>query len=125
MESAFELCNNIESFSFNSDLDTSELISMKKAFSYCKKLESISFNKFDLSKVKDISYMLEGTGLYKFTPGIFDLNSVETKSSLFHSCHNLHKVIFSKTNSINLKNISYMFSGCINLDSLDISGINT
>jgi len=83
MESAFELCSNIENFSFNSGLDTSKLISMKKAFSYSKKLESISFNKMDLSKVKDISYMIEGTNLYKFTPGVFNLTSVETMSSLF------------------------------------------
>ena len=59
--------------------------------------------------------MFEGARLYIFTPDTFNLTSLETMTSLFHKCHNLFLVNFPKTNSINLKDISYMFSECGNL----------
>lgn len=52
MESAFESCQNLESFYFDSNLDTSELISMKKAFSYCQKLTDVPINNINLSMLK-------------------------------------------------------------------------
>ena len=86
MESAFEKCFKLEIFNFEEGFDTSELISMKKAFAYCISLEKININNMNLSNVKDISYMFQGSGLIEFIPEVFDLLNVETMVSMFEGC---------------------------------------
>ena len=131
MESAFEKCSDLVTFIFEEGWDTSELLSMKKAFYFCSRLSSIQLNNLNLSNVKDISQMFEGSGLLAFTPDILDLNSVETMAGMFKSCNRISKVVFpkSKSNDLNisskLTNMSLMFSECNSLNQLDISVLNT
>ena len=88
MESTFEQCTYLTDIKFKG-WDTSELTSMKKAFASCSNLEKFPFDDIDLSNVKDMSYMLESSNIHFFQPNKFNLNSVETLSSMFQNCYGL------------------------------------
>ena len=81
------------------ELDTSEVVSMRKMFANCKSLESINLEYFETSKVKNMSQM-------------------------FYNCQSLTSLDLENFDTNNTFNMKQMFSGCKNLKSLNIKNFD-
>lgn len=82
-----------------SGLDTSNLVSMSRMF-FNTKIVNLDLTTFNSLKVRDMSFMFGNSDFLK---------SIKFSSNFFNG---------------ELKILSYMFSNCISLESLDLSGLN-
>ncbi len=82
-----------------SELDTSEVESMRWMFSHCKRISSLDVSNFDTSRVKDMTSMFNGCALIRVLDlSMFDLSSVKDMSMMFIDCtiNDLKMVGFGK-----------------------------
>lgn len=132
------------------NMDTSYTINMNKVFMNCKKLKKITLswnmyrvndvsymfaNCFDLREfnyefksayqIKDASYMyLNCKQLTKYSDNSINMYTVETVEGMFQGCEKLQFFsIFSRT--ANLKNSSFMFKDCFNLEKVNLNTFYT
>ena len=83
--------------------------------------EYIDVSDWDVSGVKDISYMFDGCEKLKSAGNLskWDVSSVEDMQGMFYECENLKSVgNLSKWDVSSVRDISYMFYGCNNLKSV-------
>ena len=151
MESAFEDCENLDSFNMKG-CDTSQITSIKNIFSNTD-IKNIDLEQFHLDNIKDMSYMFykvklksidlsklntehvenmrgmfkDSTSLSSLDLSHFNTQNVKDMSSMFEGCSALKKIIFPpetfKTEKVT--NMSSMFSGCVSLEELKIDFFNT
>ena len=104
-----------------SNLNTSNVIDMSYMFNGCKKLENIEFpTSFNIQKVEDMSFMLHqcfSLSSIKF-PSSFSKNNLKNICYLFAKCYKLTKADFSNLMTENVKDMSFMFDDCVNLETL-------
>ena len=104
-----------------SNLNTSNVIDMSYMFNGCKKLENIEFpNSFNIQKVEDMSFMFHqcfSLSSIKF-PSSFSKNNLKNICYLFAKCYKLTKADFSNLMTENVKDMSFMFDDCVNLETL-------
>ena len=104
-----------------SNLNTSNVIDMSYMFNKCKKLENIEFpNSFNIQKVEDMSFMFHqcfSLSSIKF-PSSFSKNNLKNICYLFAKCYKLTKADFSNLMTENVKDMSFMFDDCVNLETL-------
>ena len=107
-----------------SNLNTSNVIDMSYMFNGCKKLENIEFpNSFNIQKVEDISFMFHqcfSLSSIKF-PSSFSKNNLKNICYLFAKCYKLTKADLSNLMTENVKDMSFMFDDCVNLETLLIN----
>ena len=60
----FADCQNLERINFNSSLDTSAAVDMRRMFYGCRHLSSLNLSGFDTSKVETMESMFEGCGSF-------------------------------------------------------------
>ena len=123
----FRGCGNIISIDFSS-FDSSEVISMKQMFSICYGLQEVNLNNLNVKNVKDMSYMFNKCMEIKkiIIPSSFDTQNVENMDFIFHFCQILEDINFSpsfKTN--NVKSMKGIFGKCYKLKKLDLRNFNT
>ena len=125
--SSMLISNKIKSLNL-SNLNTSNVKTMKYMFHCCTELETIKFpSDFISPYVRDISGMFSYCNKIKFVDlKQLKLEGIVSMSSMFQCCYNLEKVIFPvHTNTYNLNDISSMFDRCIKIKSIDLSSFTT
>lgn len=148
MESMFSSCKSLESLDI-SRWDMGQVTNAYDMFGYCSKLASITgIEDIDVSNLQMASYMFSGTPLKNLDLSRWNTANLTYILSMFDSCESLetlnlsgwntdHLTTLSSTFSYctSLKNIigiedfntenvvymSYLFSGCNALESLDLS----
>lgn len=83
-----------------SDLDTSQVTSMREMFNECSELTSLDLSNFDTSNVTDMNAM-------------------------FNGCHSLNSLNLSNFDTSKVKNMRYMFGTNFNNYTLDLSNFDT
>ena len=107
---------NIDLSSFN----TSNVTNMAYMFRDCHELTGLDLSSFNTSKVTNMTGMfLYGFKLETITFGNnFDTSKVEKMNAMFADCKNLRTLDLSSFNTPNLTDVSGMFHGCYNLESI-------
>ena len=123
----FRGCENIISIDLSS-FDTSECTNMKYMFGKCFILKEINLSNLNTSNVIDMSYMFNGCKKLENIefPNSFNIQKVEDMSFMFHQCFSLSSIKFpSSFSKNNLKNICYLFAKCYKLTKADLSNLKT
>ena len=105
-------------FSFE---DTSNVIDVTSMFHGCINL--IAVPQLDTSNVKNASRMFAACSSLLDIPQL-DIRNSENNTSMFGSCRKLKKISIL-TSSINYTEFSSMFSGCYEVEKIDLSGYKT
>ena len=109
-----------------SNIDTSEVTSMKAMFINCANLRYINLKNFDTSSVDNMSQMFEGcNSLTSLDLSSFKTSKVNNMNNMFKNCHILTSLDITNFDTSNLRKMQEMFSGCNSLKSLDLSSLNT
>ena len=109
-----------------SNLNTSEVTSMKQMFYNCKKLTSLDLSSFNTEKATDMTEMFVNCiGLTSLNLSSFNTTQVTFMSGMFRGCSGLSSLNLSSFNTAQVTNMNGMFKGCNGLTSLDLSSFNT
>ena len=105
-----------------SSFNTSKANDINAMFYGCTNLEKIVQN-FDTSNVSNLNYMFYGCSkLTSLNLSNFNMTNVKLMQSMFEDCESLENIEFNNSITINeITNIKSLFSGCKNLNSLDLS----
>ena len=104
-----------------SNINTSEVSSMRAMFLNCENLKYINFTNVDTSSVNNMASMFEGcSSLQSMDLSNFQTNKVYYMDSMFKNCYLLTSLNLSSFNTFNLRKLDEMFSGCKSLKSLDL-----
>jgi surface protein len=121
----FQNCYNLVSIDLSS-FDTSNSETFNNFFDGCEKLETILQN-FDTSKCINANGMFSGCkSLVSLDISNFDLSNNANMGLMFQNCENLEYLHLNQLITLNsITDISYLFSGCKKLQSLDLSFLDT
>ena len=116
---------NLEKIEGLTNLNTSEVTTMRQMFYGCSRLTSLNLSNFKTENVKDMGSMFRGcSSLTSLDLSNFNAENVQNMSSMFAGCQNLTSLNLSNFNAENVQNMSSMFYDCQNLTSLDLSNFN-
>ena len=120
-------CNKITSIDL-SFFDSSIITDMSYMFSECYNLIEVNLTHLNTENVFNMNYMFNKCyEIQKIIfPESFNTQKVENMSFMFHNCQNLQELNFSssfKTN--NVTNMRTMFGKCFKIKKLDLSNYNT
>ena len=117
----------ISDFSSIYDWNTSNVEDMNSMFYQCRQLTSLDLSSWGVSKVKDMSRMFSQLRrLANLDLSSWDTTGCQNMASMFESSQNLTTIIgLSLLDTENVQDMSGMFSSCIGLNSMDISGFET
>ena len=140
MEYMFAGCSSLTSLNILS-FETPYLETVKGMFYGCISLTSLDLSHFNTSSVVTTAYMfyraysLLSLNLIfeEYSPTInttkidsyFDTPSVKDMSYMFAYCSDLEGLDLSYLNTSNVEDMSYMFKECTNLTSVNLSNFNT
>ena len=101
-------------------IDTSNIIDMSYLFKTLNILSVLSINldisKWNVSNVKDMSYMFFGCKSFDGDLSSWDVSNVETMEYMFTNCKNFTGKGLENWNVSNVINMESMFMGCENFD---------
>ena len=123
----FRNCLNIKSIDLSS-FDSSEVNNMNYMFGKCFNLEEINLNNFNTEKVTNMSHCFNKCKLLKkiTLPSSFNTKNVQNMEFMFHSCENLEELIFPNKFVVdNVLNMRAMFGKCKSLKKLDLRNFNS
>ena len=117
---------NLTEISGLSNIDTSEVTSMKGMF-YASKIKSLDLSSWDTSAVTDMSYMFNGCANLTKIDGVKNLNtsSVTSMKNMFHGDYSLTELDLSHFNTEKVTDMGDMLSYLISLNYLDLSSFDT
>lgn len=120
----FEALTTIEHLDY---LNTSEVEYMNSMFTKCTSLETLDLSSFNTEKVTDMQTMFEGsTNLRTINlPKGFIGSNVTDLNGMFSGCVSLTELDLSGSNAEKVKNMNSMFYGCVALSNLNLSGFKT
>ena len=108
------------------NLNTSEVTTMRGMFWGCQNLTSLDLSNFNAEKVQDMSYMFyDCQNLTSLDLSNFKTENVQNMGRMFSDCQNLTSLNLSNFNTSEVITMSRMFSDCSSLTSLDLSNFKT
>lgn len=123
-------CANLGSLNLT-NFNTSSVTSMRSMFNKCNKLTALDVSGFDTGNVTNMYAMFfECDNLTSLNLSNFDTKNVTNMKSMFNMSNDmvskLQTIIFgSKWNTSNVTDLSYIFSECVSLSSIDLSSFHT
>lgn len=86
------------------------------------KITSFDFSTLNLLRAKDFSYFFNNAkDLSTITYGTnFDTKKITNMSYMFNGCHNLNTIDLSQYDTTNVTDMSHMFSGCDNITTINL-----
>ena len=125
IENFFKGYENVKSIDI-SLLDLSEIKSANSCFYGCKNLVDLKLPSCNFSKCEDLSYFFAGcSNLKNINCENWTLFSIVSMTHLFDNCKNLISITLPQTGD-KLKDISYMFANCENLNTvISLNSFNT
>ena len=126
LDSAFYFCGKLTSIDC-SNLDTSQVTSMRDMFYNCDGLTSINLGgNFSTISVTDMYEMFYYCiGLTSLDVSEFNTESVTNMRDMFNECSGLTSLDVSNFKTSNVTDMSWMFYKCSSLTSLDLSNFVT
>ena len=123
----FNQCKNIIDLDL-SNFYSSNVIDMNHMFSECFNLKNINLSNFNTENVTNMSYLFNNCYEIKELdfPQSFNTQNVKNFSYMFHNCQNISQINFSsyfKTN--NSTSMRTMFGKCYKLQKLDLQNFDT
>ena len=122
MNDMFNYCINLVNIRFPQS-SIENVINTSYMFSYCKKLLKIDLSNMNTENVISMAGMFQHCeSLKSLDLSNFDIKNNTQLSCMFNDCYELNEVIFSaKFNTKNVMFMPWMFYGCENLLSLDLT----
>ena len=122
----FRDCENLETITFNNNVDPYSINGVKGMFYGCKSLKSLDLSNFDTHKVSDMSYMFANCFFLSSLNLLnFDTSLVTNMEYMFSGCSSLQIIDLSNFNGTKILSFEEMFSGCTSLVSLDLSNFHS
>ncbi|MCQ2820048.1 MAG: BspA family leucine-rich repeat surface protein [archaeon] len=127
MSYMFSSCMNLVTINGIYSMSTGNVTNMSYMFSRCPKLTSLNLSSFDTSNVENF----EGIFLYcsklESIEGLSSLNTqkVTNMSYMFSECPKINSLDLSKFNTKSVTDMSHMFDGDTSLSYLDLTGFST
>ena len=107
------------------NLNTSEVTTMRGMFAGCSRLTSLDLSNFKTEKVQNMREMFYGcSSLTSLDLSNFNAEKVQNMREMFYGCSSLTSLDLSNFNAENLQDMSEMFYGCSSLTSLNLSNFN-
>ena len=125
MNDMFNYCINLINIRFP-QLSIENVINTSYMFNYCKKLMKIDLSNMNTENVISMAGMFQHCESLKVLDlSNFDIKNNTQLSCMFNDCYELKEIIFSgKFNTKNVAFMPWMFYGCENLLSLDLTMFN-
>jgi surface protein len=102
-----------------SSFDLSEVKNMSYMFNGCSALESVIFGETEALNVSDMSYMFKDCRKLKTAEfGGVSVGSIKDMSYMFTGCISLQRLNFGKFNTALLQSLEHTFRGCMNLERI-------
>ena len=122
MNDMFNYCINLVNIRFPQS-SIENVINTSYMFSYCKKLMKIDLSNMNTENVISMAGMFQHCeSLESLDLSNFDIKNNTQLSCMFNDCYELNEIIFSaKFNTKNVMFMPWMFYGCENLSSLDLT----
>lgn len=115
MSSMFEWCLELEELTLGESFDTSNVTNMGNMFASLRSIKTLDLTMLDTSKVTSM------TGMFQFCS-----EEITDDSWNVIGKKGLEEIRFGeKWNTENVESMYYMFNGCKNLKTLDVSGFDT
>ena len=113
-------CSNLINIKFPTEEKATNIIDFQGMFFYCQNLTSIDLSNFSFKKAKDIS------GLFLYCSNLENIilpkneiaTNIEDISFMFTACNKLRTIDLSGISLTNVKDISYIFTYCTSLESI-------
>lgn len=123
--SMFEDCTTLRTIDL-SNLDFSNVRTMRSMFNSCFLLSHIEFPKSPTTNVEDLSFLFHGCGnLHTIDLSSFKTSRVVDTSSMFNSCESLRELDLSHFDTTNVTDMSSMFYECVSLKDLNLNNFKT
>ena len=125
MNDMFNYCINLVNIRFP-QLSIENVINTSYMFNYCKKLMKIDLSNMNTENIISMAGMFQHCESLKVLDlSNFDIKNNTQLSCMFNDCYELKEIIFSgKFNTKNVAFMPWMFYGCENLLSLDLTMFN-
>ena len=109
-------CQSLKEINFNSDIETND---MKGMFYNCISLEEINLQKIKSGILIDVSYMLYNCN--KLTSFISNSNSINIKEMtyMFYNCYSIKTININFIISSSSINMSNLFYNCKSLEKIE------
>lgn len=118
-------CGSLSSIDFT-NLNTSNVTTMRYMFVGCSKLASIDLSGFNTSNVEYMDDMFQNCeSLKSLNVSNFNTSKVKNMAFMFYNCRNLTTLNLSNFNTSNVTSLNGTFNGCRKLTSLDVSSFDT
>ena len=122
----FTRCEKLTQIEGITNLNTSNVTSMKKMFIYCESLTSLDLSSFNTRNVTDMQGMFcKCINLTNLNVSNFDTSKVITMNLMFGFCNNLTNLDISHFNTSNVTDMYSMFYSCFQLNRIDVSNFDT
>ena len=120
MSSMFAECASLTHLDLSS-LDTSAVIHMPYLFSGCSSLVSVNLTGMDTSRVRDMKNMFaDCTSLKTLDLSSFDIQRVTDMGEMFMNCKSLEELDIAHFNTANVESMNGMFQDCFALRTLKL-----
>ena len=109
------------------NLDTSKVTNMDSMFCdtiFNSNSDSLDLSSWDVSNVKDMSYMFQCCSIKYLDLSNWDLNNIKRMPCMFYNCNNLEYLNVDNWDIKNVESLSYVFATCRNIKKLDLSTWN-
>lgn len=124
MDGMFAECANISYDNISwGRLDTSQVKTMSGLFLNCKKISEIDYNKLNTRFVSDMSYMFAGTSITSCDLNKFRTNTLQFMQGMFSGCANLEYVNMDGISLLGVEDMSGMFSRCSAMTRIEMSDL--
>ena len=108
------------------NLNTSEVTTMRGMFYGCWSLTSLNLSNFKTENVQDMREMFwDCASLTSLDLSNLNTENVQYMNSMFYGCQSLTSLDLSNFKTENVQDMGYMFYGCKSLTSLNLSNFKT
>ena len=126
MRSMFYGCSKLTSLDL-SKFNTAKVETMYCMFTNCSSLTNLDLNNFNTAKVTNMHSMFYNCSSIEYIGGLYEFNTsnVETMYCMFYNCSNLTELDLSNFNTAKVTTMEHLFSKCANLQWVDVSSFDT
>ena len=123
----FNECRKLKEIKGLNNFNTSKFEVMNSLFQGCGELESLDLSNFDTSNVIDFENMFNRCRKLKEIKGInkFNTSKATIMNFMFQGCMELKSLDLSNFDTSKAISICYMFNECFELEFLNLSNFNT
>ena len=109
------------------NLNFSRTETMRNMLRECQSLTTLDVSEWDLSNVKDVSFIFRNCNKLKEINGLenWDTSNVAEMKQVFYKCSSLPSVNLTAWDTSNVTTMEAMFSGCSKLATADMTGLDT